>query len=82
MARIRFADALKIKQALNSAALDPTPDLACRMLTSKELHDLKAIVDYLTLRPTECGHVMWEWPMQQCPSCGIHDMHDREAGQR
>lgn len=76
MPKIRYFDALRLKQALNSAALDPDSVVGepCRMLTPQELRDLKAIVDSLTLKPSECGHISWEWPMSRCPNCGSHDV--------
>lgn len=76
MARIRYLDALRIKQALNCAALDEA-DVAlepCRMLTTKELRELKALIDSLSLKPQECGHLTWDWPMACCPSCGTRDI--------
>lgn len=74
-------DAVRMKQALNAAALDESAiaDEPVRMLTTQELVHLKQVVDSLTLAPRDCNHLRWDWPMGCCPSCGATDWQQGKA---
>jgi hypothetical protein len=71
--RIRYVDALKLKHALNAAGLEPLRSEPARMLTPKELHDLKALVDSVTIRQDKCAHLTWVYPHACCPNCGTRE---------
>lgn len=66
-----FMHARLIMKALNAAALDPDPEQEQRHLTADEHRIMLAALDRVTVKPNECDHGDWDWPMPRCPGCGM-----------
>lgn len=67
---LTFVEAAKIKLALAAADVDSSPVDPAAWLTGAERARLIVAVDRATVKPTNCSHDSWEWPMPICPTCG------------
>lgn len=69
---LSLRDANRLKRVLQFA-LDPH-DMTepAEVPTKVEAVILRAAIDRVTIKPSECEHPEWEWPMSACPWCGAH----------